>query len=252
MPSGFINYIITRGACQCIYIKKYTALLLQKNVLCGIIYLKNHTGKVRIKMKTKNYSAIIEDSATETKAIYVFMAIIELVLGIFLIIYPDIGTKILTIILGAILAGFGVFNIISFLMNKNASFRQGILSGVISTALGIAFIAQAETVVNVTSIILGVFIVFEGLTCCKRALIMKRLDFEKWFVPMIISLITCVIGTLILIVPGFFGKAVMIISGVILSLEAVLGIVSIIMIIKLRDKVEELLGNDEKAIVVKQ
>lgn len=203
-------------------------------------------------MKTKNYSAIIEDSKSETKALYVFMSIIELVLGIFLIIYPDVGTKILTIILGAILTGVGVFNIISFLMNKNASFRQGILSGVISAALGIAFIAQAETVVNVTSIILGVFIVFEGLTCCKRAVIMKRLDFSKWFVFLIIALVTCTVGALILIFPAFFGTAVMIVSGILLSVEALLGIVLIIMIMRLRDKAEDMLADSEKTIVVKE
>ena len=203
-------------------------------------------------MKTKNYSAIIEDSKSETKALYVFMSIIELVLGIFLIIYPDVGTKILTIILGAILTGVGVFNIISFLMNKNASFRQGILSGVISAALGIAFIAQAETVVNVTSIILGVFIVFEGLTCCKRAVIMKRLDFSKWFVFLIIAIVTCTIGALILIFPAFFSTAVMIVSGILLSVEALLGIVLIIMIMRLRDKAEDMLADSEKTIVVKE
>lgn len=202
-------------------------------------------------MKAKNYNLIIDDSKSETKPLYVFMSIIELVLGIFLIIYPDVGTKILTIILGAILTGVGVFNIISFLMNKNASFRQGILSGVISAALGIAFIAQADTVVNVTSIILGVFIVFEGLTCCKRAIIMKRLDFDKWFVFLIIALVACIVGGLILIFPGIFASAVMIVSGILLSIEAVLGIVLIIMLIRLRDKAEDMLSDSEKTIVVK-
>ncbi len=202
-------------------------------------------------MKAKNYNLIIEDSKSETKPLYVFMSIIELVLGIFLIIYPDVGTKILTIILGAILTGVGVFNIISFLMNKNASFRQGILSGVISAALGIAFIAQADTIVNVTSIILGVFIIFEGLTCCKRAIIVKRLDFDKWFVFLIIALSACIVGGLILIFPNIFAAAVMIVSGILLSIEALLGIVLIIMLIRLRDKAEDMLNDSEKTIVVK-
>ncbi len=203
-------------------------------------------------MKTKNYTAIIEDSLTETKAIYLFMCLIELVLGVFLIVYSEITSKILTIVLGAVLAGVGVFNIISYLLNTSSSFRQGILSGVISTALGIAFIAQAETIVNITSIILGVFVIFEGLTCCKRSLIMKRLDFGKWFIPMIAALIACVFGMLILIFPSFFGAAISIIVGVLLIIEAALGIWSIIFIIALRKKAEEKLSEEEKtAIVVK-
>ncbi len=202
-------------------------------------------------MKQKNYSAIIEDSMSETKALYMFMAIIELVFGAFLVIYPDISAQILTIILGAILAGVGVFNIISYFMNKNSSFRQGILSGVISTALGIAFIAQAESITNVTSIILGVFVIFEALTSCKRAIIMFRLDFSKWFIPLIISIVAAVLGVLLLIFPGFFGEAIMIIVGIALIVEAVMGIWAIIFIMRLRRKFEDMMENDEKAIVVK-
>lgn len=201
-------------------------------------------------MKTKNYSAIIEDSMTETKAVYMFMAIIELVFGAFLIIYPSISAQILTIIIGAILAGVGVFNIISFLMNKNASFRQGILSGVISAALGVAFIAQAESVLNVTSIILGVFVIFEGLTSCKRSIIMKRLEFSKWFIPLIIALVSCVLGTLILIFPSFFGEAIMIIVGILLVIEAILGVWSIIFILRLRKKLEDILDDEDNRLTV--
>lgn len=194
-------------------------------------------------MKEKNFSAIIEDSLSETKALYMFMAIIELVFGLFLIIFPDISAQILTIILGAILAGVGVFNIISYFMNKNSSFRQGILSGVISTALGIAFIAQSESITNITSIILGVFVIFEALTSCKRAIIMCRLEFDKWFIPLIIALVAAVLGILLLIFPAFFGEAIMIIVGIALVVEAVLGIWSIIFIIRLRNRVEKMMNN---------
>ena len=194
-------------------------------------------------MKEKNFSAIIEDSLSETKALYMFMAIIELIFGLFLIIFPDISAQILTIIIGAILSGVGVFNIISYFMNKNSSFRQGILSGVISTALGIAFIAQSESITNVTSIILGVFVIFEALTSCKRAIIMCRLEFDKWFVPMIIAVVAAVLGVLLLIFPSFFGEAIMIIVGIALVIEAVLGIWSIIFIIRLRSRVEKMMDN---------
>lgn len=200
-------------------------------------------------MKEKNYSAVIEDSLSETKALYMFMAIIEFVFGLFLIIFPQISAQVLTIILGAILAGVGVFNIISYFMNKNSSFRQGILSGVISTALGIAFIAQSETITNVTSIILGVFVIFEALTACKRAIIMCRLEFDKWFIPMIIALVAAVLGTLLLIFPSFFGEAIMIIVGIALVIEAVMGVWSIIFIIKLRNKFEKMMDNT--SIIVK-
>lgn len=221
---------------------------------CGIIKLSKcyNTVKGWKDMKAKNYSEIIADTLTETKALYLFMCLIELVLGVFLIFFSEITSQVLTIILGAVLAGVGIFNIISYLINTASSFRQGILSGVISTALGIAFIAQAETIVNITSIILGVFVIFEALTCCKRSILMKRLDFSKWFIPLIIAILACVFGFLILIFPDFFGNIITIIVGILLSVESILGIWSIIFLISLRKRAEDKLTEEEKsAIVVK-
>lgn len=198
-------------------------------------------------MKEKNYFAAIEASQAETRAVFVFECVAELVLGVFLIISPVV-TQIISIIIGAILAGVGVFNIISYLMSRNAPFRQGLFVGVILTAVGIAFIAQADKLVGVISIILGVFTVFEGLSCCRRAFLMKQLGFGKWLVPFLISLAACTAGLFMLIYPDIFGKLLEIIAGVLLILEAAMGFWTIFGIMYLRKKVKELF-NDQTAIV---
>ncbi len=201
-------------------------------------------------MKEKNYSSVIEESMSETKALYMFMAIIELIFGVFLIFFTDLCQSVLPIILGAILLGTGIFSIISYFMNKNASFRQGILSGVISAALGIAFVAQSESITNVTTIILGVFVIFEALTACKRAIIMLNLEFKKWFIPLIIAIVAAVFGLLLLICPDIFGdaKTKLIIVGISLVIEAGLGIWSIIYIIKLRNDFEDSMGSSTSIV----
>lgn len=198
-------------------------------------------------MKEKNYFAAIEASQAETRAVFVFECVAELVLGIFLIVSPVV-TQIISIVIGAILAGVGVFNIISYLMSRNAPFRQGLFAGVILTAVGIAFIAQADKLVGVISIILGVFTVFEGLSCCRRAFLMKQLGFGKWLVPFLISLAACIVGLFMLIYPDIFGKLIEIIAGVLLILESAMGFWTIFGIMYLRKKVKELF-NDRSAIV---
>lgn len=198
-------------------------------------------------MKEKNYFSAIEASLTETRAVFVFECVAELVLGVFLIISPVV-TQILSIIIGAILTGVGVFNIISYLMSREAPFRQGLFAGVILTAVGIAFIAQADKLVGVISIILGVFTVFEGLSCCRRAILMKQLNFSKWLIPFLISLSACVVGLLMLIYPDIFGKLLEIIAGCLLILEAAMGFWTIFGIMVLRKKIKEFI-NDQTAIV---
>lgn len=198
-------------------------------------------------MKEKNYFAAIEASQSETRAVFVFECVAELVLGIFLIVSPVV-TQIISIVIGAILAGVGVFNIISYLMSRNAPFRQGLFAGVILTAVGIAFIAQADKLAGVISIILGVFTVFEGLSCCRRAFLMKQLGFGKWLVPFLISLAACIVGLFMLIYPDIFGKLLEIIAGVLLILESAMGFWTIFGIMYLRKKVREVFS-DRTAIV---
>lgn len=189
-------------------------------------------------MKEKNYDSIFEASMLETKAVFVFECVAELVLGVFLIVEPVVS-QILIILIGAILTGIGVFNIISYLMSREVPFRQGLFSGVILTAVGIAFIAQADKLVAVMAIILGVFTVFEGLTCCRRAFLMRQLNFGKWYIPFIASLVSCAVGILMLIYPEFFGQLLSIIAGILLIIEAGLGLWTIIGIMVLRKKVKE-------------
>lgn len=200
-------------------------------------------------MKEKNYFAAIEASQSETRAVFVFECVAELVLGIFLIVSPVV-TQIISIVIGAILAGVGVFNIISYLMSRNAPFRQGLFAGVILTAVGIAFIAQADKLAGVISIILGVFTVFEGLSCCRRAFLMKQLGFGKWLVPFLISLAACIVGLFMLIYPDIFGKLLEIIAGVLLILESAMGFWTIFGIMYLRKKVNDLVKEQASIIEI--
>ncbi|MCM1334129.1 MAG: DUF308 domain-containing protein [Bacteroides sp.] len=198
-------------------------------------------------MKEKNYFSILEASMAETRAVFVFECVAELVLGVFLIISPVV-TQILSIVIGAILTGVGIFNIISYLMSRNAPFRQGLFTGVIMTALGIAFIAQADKLVDVISIILGVFTVFEGLSCCRRAFLMKQLNFDQWLIPFLISLAACIAGIMMLIYPDIFGKILEIIAGVLLIVEAAMGFWTIFGIMALRKKIKDMV-NEQTSII---
>lgn len=199
-------------------------------------------------MKEKNYSEIVKESLLETKAVFVFECVLELVFGLFLVIYPEQVSSIVSIVLGAILTGYGVFNIISFLMSRAVPFRQGLFSGVISTAIGISFIVQADMLAGVVGIILGVFIVFEGLSCCRRAFLMRQLEYSIWKIPFFASLIMTILGAAILIFPTFFSSVLFIIVGIVLIIEAALGFWTIIGIMQLRKKFSEYM-NDEMNIV---
>ncbi len=201
-------------------------------------------------MKEKNYSEIIKESLLETKAVFVFECVLELVFGLFLVIYPEQVSSIVSIVLGAVLAGYGVFNIISFLMSRTVPFRQGLFSGVIATAIGISFIVQADALAGVVGIILGVFVVFEGLSSCRRAYLMRQLEYTMWKIPFFVSLLTTALGAAMLIFPTFFSSLLFIIAGIVLIIEAALGFWTIIGIIQLRKKFSRYMSDEASVITI--
>lgn len=201
-------------------------------------------------MKEKNYSEIVRESLLETKAVFVFECVLELVFGLFLVIYPEQVSSIVSIVLGAILAGYGVFNIISFLMSRTVPFRQGLFSGVIATAVGISFIVQADALAGVVGIILGVFVVFEGLSCCRRSFLMRQLEYSVWKIPFFISLFTTILGAAMLIFPTFFSSLLFIIAGIVLIVEAALGFWTIIGIMQLRKKFSKYMSDETSVITI--
>lgn len=201
-------------------------------------------------MKENNYSEIVRESLLETKAVFVFECVLELVFGLFLVIYPEQVSSIVSIVLGAILAGYGVFNIISFLMSRTVPFRQGLFSGVIATAVGISFIVQADALAGVVGIILGVFVVFEGLSCCRRAFLMRQLEYSVWKIPFFISLFTTILGAAMLIFPTFFSSLLFIIAGIVLIVEAALGFWTIIGIMQLRKKFSKYMSDETSVITI--
>ena len=207
-------------------------------------------------MKKKAPEILIEEIKCETKVPYIFQAILEAVLGAFLIFYPIDTSNIAFIVIGSIITAYGVFDVISFITNHRPySFRQGLFSGVLITVIGVAFIVQAMELINLLSIILGTLIIIESIIDVRRALIMKNLSFKYWFIVFIISFVIMVAGGIIVLYPGIFGEGglIHIITGILFILTAAIDIWSIFIIMtKGRTAIKEFEKDKSSAIIVSE
>lgn len=202
-------------------------------------------------MKKRDINLIIEDSANETKAILIFQSIVELILGFFLIFFPGISSKILCIIIGSLMAGYGIFDIISFITNSRPySFRQGLFSGVLTTALGLAFIVQAEQLVNLLSIVLGILIIIESIVNLRRALLIKEMGFGYWYITLILSFLTFAAGLIIIVYPNLFVGFIFTLIGIIIVAQCVIDIWSIHRITKLKKAFEQKYKDEKNTIYI--
>lgn len=177
----------------------------------------------------KDVTIIVEESEQETKVPLMFQAVVELVLGIFMIIYRDMTTNVLFIVIGALMTAYGVFDLIAFVTNNRPySFRRGLTTGVLITIIGVAFIVQAEQLKNLLAIIIGALILIESIVNCRRAFILKNFGWDKWYIFFIISLVVLAFGITICIYPNLFGEVISLIMGIGIILEAIIDIIAII------------------------
>ena len=196
----------------------------------------------------KNIGIVIEESEQETKVPLIFQAVVELVLGIFMIIYRDMTTNVLFIVIGALMVCYGVFDLIAFVTNNRPySFRRGLTSGVLITIIGVAFIVQAQELRNLVAIIIGALILIESIVNCRRSFIIKHFGAEKWYFLLILSLLIMVFGILICIYPGMFGELISLIMGIGIILEAVIDIWAILFMSVLRGKSRKRAAEEERS-----
>lgn len=188
----------------------------------------------------RNITLVIDEAEQETKVPLIFQVFVELVLGIFMIIYRDTTTNILFIVIGALMVCYGVFDLIAFITNNRPySFRRGLTSGVLITILGVAFIVQAEQMRNLLAIIIGALILIESIVNCRRAIIIKNFGWQKWYILFIISFAVLVFGIIICIYPNIFGEMISLIMGIGIIFEAILDICAIIGMSVLRGRAKK-------------
>ena len=188
----------------------------------------------------KNISVVIGESEDETRVPLIFQVVVELVIGVFLIIYRDMTTNVLFIVIGALMVCYGVFDLIAFVTNnRNYSFRRGLTTGVLITIIGVAFIVQAEALKNLLAIIIGALILIESIVNCRRSFILKNLGSEKWYILLIASFVVLVFGILICIYPNMFGEIISLIMGIGVIFEALLDAYAILFMSVLRGKLKK-------------
>ncbi len=200
----------------------------------------------------KNISVILEETEQETRVPLIFQVVVELVIGVFLIVYRDMTTNILFIVVGALMVCYGVFDLIAFVTNNRPySFRRGLTTGVLITIIGVAFIVQAEALKNLLAIIIGALILIESIVNCRRSLILRNFGFRKWFILFIVSLAAIAFGILICIYPNLFGDILSLFMGIGIILEAMIDAFAIVgmMIMKGKARKSGLYDEDSTSIV---
>lgn len=145
----------------------------------------------------------MEKFLKEIRQSVVIYGCLSVVLGVVLVLYPQLSTKIICTAFGAILVLCAVFHMISYLRHKDEApfINFNLIAAVITGVIGIWIIVKPEMVVLIIPVIFGIVLVIHGISDLRQAIELKKRFYDYWWAALIIAVLNVLIGAVLLTDP---------------------------------------------------
>lgn len=132
----------------------------------------------------------------------IISALAYIVIGLLLAIWPTITATTICYILAVALLLFGIISIFNFFTSRTLSyFPTGLVGGLFTLALGVLLFAEAESIIKLIPVFLGICILVSGVVKLCHAFSLHRAGYAGWTIVMVFSIIGIVFGLLMAIDP---------------------------------------------------
>lgn len=133
----------------------------------------------------------------------VISAILCVVLGIVLVVWPDLSMQIVCIAIGAVLLIGGGVRLAVYFTNKDGSMyaQMSLITGIVLAVVGIWILMKPDKVLAIIPIIVGIVIVLHGINDLQQAVSLCKDKYDKWWVALILGLLTIGFGVLLICRP---------------------------------------------------
>lgn len=141
-------------------------------------------------------------------------AIVTILLGVVLICWPDRSVNFLCMLLGAAILITGIIYILGWLARR----RDGLpaffaLPGVILCALGLWLLSSPSSIIILVQYIFGAVLLLHGIVDLQGAVALIRQGWSRWWLDLLLAVLTLALGLLILFNPfGTFSALVILIG----------------------------------------
>lgn len=124
-------------------------------------------------------------------------------LGLVLLIWPELSASLLCFALGLILLLCGLGDVFVFLRHRDGSLYAALhlITGVILAAVGLWLMARPTLVTVIIPRIVGVLICFHGIGDVGDAMTLRKNDSPRWTAALLLAVITLVLGVILVICP---------------------------------------------------
>ena len=163
------------------------------------------------------------DLIKKAKHAYITISVIMLVLGLVLLIWPKMSLSVLCYLIGAMLIIGGVVKLVGYFSKDlyRLAFQFDLAFGILSILLGVVFIINPEHIISILPIVMGIFILVEGVLRVQTAMDAKTFGLSTWWMMILLAIATSACGLLLIFKPFESAIAMMMLLGVTLLIDGV-------------------------------
>lgn len=162
-------------------------------------------------------------SLKQYKTWAIILSVLMMVLGIVMMIWPNVSAMAVCCLMGAICIATGVYELIRYfdLGVVGVLFRHDLLISILSIITGIVFLCHPLGALTILPIILGFYIIIAGVFSIQISTESRSFGISNWWKSLFFGIIGIIFGLLMVINPFAGASALMEFAGVALLLTGI-------------------------------
>lgn len=165
---------------------------------------------------------------------YIAVSALLCALGILLICRPSLSANLIGTVCGILMLIFGVVKFVGYFSKDlyRLAFQYDLVSGILLMVFGIIILLRPSSLMNYVTIVLGLYILADGVFKIQIAVDSKKFGLSRWWAILVPALICVVFGAMLIFFPAGT-RAVTVIMGIDLLAEGLLNICTVICAVKI-------------------
>ncbi len=183
------------------------------------------------------------------KLVYIALSVALFAVGLCLIIWPEQFATIFCYVIGSIALILGAIELVIFFVRDFTSTSSGyrLLVGLLASIFGLILLLKPDNSAVFFSMLVGVFIIIDSVVKLQATFELKNIGAIQWWVNLVLSVVSAVLGVMLVINPFGTGTLLLIFMGISLIVDAIENVFTVIFL-AIAGKMNK--GSEEEAIVV--
>lgn len=197
-------------------------------------------------MKDRN----LMEKAREFKSNSIITAILSVLYGLILIIWPDTSSSTLCYVVAAAITLVGIVFVVQYIRKDvmRDFYRKDLVAGLVAISIGLVAFLRVDIIKGFIPTVLGFIILFSGIVKMQNAFDMLRLKYPYWYVILILAVLNLGFGILLIVEPVWIVNIVFILIGCGLVYSGVSDLATIIFVSRTIRRLQKELEKEQNII----